>query len=116
MSDRQFKDCDGDTWTEYEPGKVRLTARADGSDMYLGCTDSLADVQGESGPLTEIRPDVDVRALLAGVLNDMADGAREAFMETDDVSEERVYGKVAYIFDRKARELRELRELREESA
>ncbi|MFC3231896.1 hypothetical protein [Streptomyces nitrosporeus] len=54
---RRFKDCDGDTWTEYEPGRVKLTARADGSTMYLGVTDNLADVVDEHGPLTEVRSD-----------------------------------------------------------
>lgn len=57
MSERKFKDCDGDTWTEYEPGMLRLTKRVHGV-LPEDCTVSLEDVRDFHGPLTEIRPDV----------------------------------------------------------
>ncbi|MFJ3084438.1 hypothetical protein ACIPJG_32440 [Streptomyces halstedii] len=59
MSDRQFKDCDGDTWTEFEPGMLRFTERADGTRPPTGCIASIEDVSAEHGPLTETRPDLD---------------------------------------------------------
>ncbi|MFJ6237978.1 hypothetical protein ACIQH0_28310 [Streptomyces griseus] len=55
---RRFKDCDGDTWTESEPGMLRLTKCAGDRNQYTGIEDSIEDVQMEHGPLTEIRPDV----------------------------------------------------------
>ncbi|KDQ65718.1 hypothetical protein [Streptomyces sp. NTK 937] len=59
MSERQFKDCDGDTWTEYEPGMLRLTERANGSPVSNDCECSIEDARVDHGPLTEIRPDLD---------------------------------------------------------
>ncbi|WP_327379406.1 hypothetical protein [Streptomyces sp. NBC_01212] len=94
MSARQFKDCDGDTWTEFEPGMLRLTECAGYRNQYTGIEDSIEDVQAEHGPLTEIRPDVDVRALLADVLEDMAAKSWDARSLYD-------------LFTDKARELRE---------
>ncbi|MER5501336.1 hypothetical protein ABT096_29605 [Streptomyces sp. NPDC002561] len=58
MSARQFVDCDGDTWTEYEPGMLRLTERAYGS-FLIGMESSVETVRDDHGPLTEIRPDTD---------------------------------------------------------
>ncbi|WNI28617.1 hypothetical protein [Streptomyces sp. ITFR-6] len=93
MSDRQFKDCDGDTWMEVEPGWLRLSARANGSAIYPSTQRvSIEDVSAEHGPLTEVLPDV--RALLAGVLEDMA----ETLSRTTDLPG---------VLKRKARELRE---------
>lgn len=57
VKQRQFIDCDGDTWTEYQPGKVRLTATDSGSTRYLGIGCSVEDAQGAHGPLTEVRID-----------------------------------------------------------
>lgn len=92
---RQFKDCDGDTWTEVEPGWLRLTERANGSAIYPSTYRvSIEDVSGDHGPLTEIRPDVDVRALLAGVLEELAEKSWDARSLYD-------------LFQGKARELRE---------
>lgn len=72
MADRRFIDCDGDTWVECEPGVVRLTERANGATLFVGWTSSIEDVRDLHGPLTEILPDVNVRALLASVLEDLA--------------------------------------------
>ncbi|WP_327712421.1 hypothetical protein OG912_32375 [Streptomyces sp. NBC_00464] len=94
MSDRQFKDCDGDTWTEYEPGMLRFTQSARSQTTTLGCTASIEDVNEQHGPLTEIRPDVDVRALLAGVLEELV----EELTRTTDLPG---------VLRRKALELRE---------
>ncbi|MFB7188438.1 hypothetical protein ACFCZT_24715 [Streptomyces sp. NPDC056230] len=58
MAERKFLDCDGDTWTEYEPGWLRLTERANGSTMFVGSVVSIEEARDEHGPLTEIRPDV----------------------------------------------------------
>jgi hypothetical protein len=58
MAERQFIDCDGDTWTEFEPGTVRLTARANGNFLFLGTEDSTEDVRDMHGPLTEVPSDV----------------------------------------------------------
>ncbi|MFG3244632.1 hypothetical protein [Streptomyces sp. NPDC048157] len=58
MPERKFLDCDGDTWTEHEPGMLRLTERADGSAMCVGSKASIEDVRDIHGPLTEVRPDV----------------------------------------------------------
>ncbi|WP_329168354.1 hypothetical protein OG709_30060 [Streptomyces sp. NBC_01267] len=73
MSAREFLDCDGDTWTEFEPGQLRLTKRSNGSTLCLGTADSVESVRDEHGPLTEIRPDVDARALLAGAFEDLSE-------------------------------------------
>ncbi len=72
MSDRQFKDCDGDTWTEVYPGRLRLTTSASGSVMFLGTEDSIEGVKEAHGPLTEIRSDVDVRAQVVADLRTKA--------------------------------------------
>ncbi|WP_069752922.1 hypothetical protein [Streptomyces sp. EN16] len=77
MSDRQFKDRDGDTWTEFEPGMLRLMKCAGDRNQYTGIEDSIEDVQADHGPLTEIRPDVDVRALLAGAFDGLAEELRK---------------------------------------
>ncbi|MDX2978183.1 hypothetical protein ABT309_09120 [Streptomyces microflavus] len=91
---RRFKDCDGDTWSEYEPGMLRLTECAGDRNQYTGIEDSIEDVQADHGPLTEIRPDVDVRALLADVLEELAEKSWDARSLYD-------------LFRDKARELRE---------
>ncbi|MYY03094.1 MULTISPECIES: hypothetical protein [unclassified Streptomyces] len=102
MSNRQFKDCDGDTWTETAPGMLELTKIV--SSAYVApdpSPTSIEDVRDLHGPLTEIRPDVDVRALLAGVLEDMANEAnRRRFVSADCAW-------IANTFTAKARELRE---------
>jgi hypothetical protein len=72
MSDRQFKDCDGDTWTEFEPGRLRLTKRANGSPVSNDCECSIEDARDDHGPLTEVRPDVDVRAQVVADLRTKA--------------------------------------------
>ncbi|MGP3750852.1 hypothetical protein [Streptomyces sp. IBSNAI001] len=104
---RQFRDCDGDIWEPASAGYLKCVAAPDGAPHESGRTETRAWVEENYGPLTEIRPDVDVRLLLAGVLDDMAVEALDAFMGTDVVAEERVYSKMAQIFDRKARALRE---------
>lgn len=76
MSTRQFKDCDGDTWTETSPGELELTVQENGSNSYVGISGSIEDTVASYGPLTEIRPDVDVRALLAEVLEELAEELR----------------------------------------
>lgn len=78
MSERQFKDCDGDTWTEFEPGELKLTAQANGGTTHVGITGSIEDTAASHGPLTEIRPDVDVRALLAGAFDGLAEELRKS--------------------------------------
>ncbi|MFE7398001.1 hypothetical protein [Streptomyces sp. NPDC057557] len=78
MAERKFLDCDGDTWTEYEPGMLRLTERANGNFLFLGTESSVEDTARVHGPLTEIRPDVDIRALLADVLEELAEELRRS--------------------------------------
>ncbi|MEU8706306.1 hypothetical protein [Streptomyces sp. NPDC048565] len=85
----------------------RPAARADGSDRYLGCTDGLADVSADHGPLTEIRPDVDARAPLAGVLEEMADSAHSSYLCTDDDTDSAINYRNYDLFSSKAQELRE---------
>jgi hypothetical protein len=108
MAERKFKDCDGDTWTEVRPGELRITEYANGTSRLPEWTSSISDVQHESGPLTEIRPDVDVRALLADVMDGLAEDALLAYWGATAGPDERVYGKLADIFGAKARELREV--------
>ncbi|EHM24258.1 hypothetical protein SPW_7352 [Streptomyces sp. W007] len=110
MSERQFKDCDGDTWTEWRPGMLRLTERVRGTIAEGHCTASIEDVRDLHGPLTEVRPDVDVRALLADVLEELADGVLEDYWSATDPVSERIYGRLARRI--RGRELK----LREESA
>jgi hypothetical protein len=105
MRERQFKDCDGDTWTEFEPGELRITEFANGTSRLPEWTSSISDVQADHGPLTEIGSDV--RALLADVVDDLAEDARLAYWGATAGPDERVYGKLADIFARQARELRE---------
>lgn len=105
MSYRQFKDCDGDTWTEVEPGTLKLTETT--STFMQDRKASIEDVSADYGPLTEIRPDVNVRALLAGVLEDMAEEARGLYWAAADRTAERVYSNVSDMFDRQVRKLRE---------
>ncbi|MFI0211997.1 hypothetical protein ACH4OV_25415 [Streptomyces diastaticus] len=58
MRTREFIDCDGDTWTEFKPGMLRLTeATGSGAEWYLGTEDSIEDAQASHGPLTEVRTD-----------------------------------------------------------
>ncbi|MFJ4768497.1 hypothetical protein ACIP88_05170 [Streptomyces uncialis] len=104
---RRFKDCDGDTWTEYESGRLWLTEQANGGNGYLGIEGTTEDAAVDHGPLIEIRPDVHVRYLLADVLRDLAEDARQAFWGATDPTEERVYDRLYDLFDAKARELRE---------
>ncbi|WP_326812132.1 hypothetical protein [Streptomyces scopuliridis] len=108
MSDaqRRFKDCDGDTWTEYEPGMLRLTERAHGIVSLIGMEESVEDATRHHGPLTEIRPDVDVRALLADVLDDLATSVGGYESYGDEMTQEIGY-RMREIFADKARELRE---------
>ncbi|WP_143673783.1 hypothetical protein [Streptomyces sp. or20] len=97
---RRFKDCDGDTWTEYVPGELRLTERSNGGSGLLGALGSIEDIQAGHGPLTEIRPVTDVRALLADVLEELAIGAnRRRFVSADCAW-------IANTFSAKAQELR----------
>ncbi|MCM2391749.1 hypothetical protein [Streptomyces albipurpureus] len=103
---RRFKDCDGDTWEEYEPGWLKLVERANGKTMFVGSMVSIEDVASDHGPLTEVRPDVDVRALLADVLVDLAEVARSAYWEAVDPVEERVFDRLSDMFSGKSRELR----------
>ncbi|MFF1417588.1 hypothetical protein [Streptomyces sp. NPDC058280] len=105
MSERQFKDCDGDTWTEYAPGMLRLTECAGDRNQYTGIEASIEDTQADHGPLTEVRPDVDVRAVLAGVLEDMAGSADTLCGDADEMTREIGY-RMKDIFEGKARELR----------
>lgn len=107
MSERQFKDCDGDTWTEFEPGMLRLTECAGDRNQYTGIEDSIEDVQTAHGPLTEIRPDVDVRALLADVLEELANDVLEDYWSAADPTSERIYGKLAHRIRGRALKLRE---------
>lgn len=104
---RQFKDRDGDTWTETEPETLRLTARVNGQRRFLGMEESVEDATRIHGPLTEIRPDVDVRAFLADVLEDMAEDVRQAYWLAADPVSERVYEKLGDVFSSKVQELRE---------
>ncbi|MFJ5103214.1 hypothetical protein [Streptomyces sp. NPDC088554] len=104
MSERKFLDCDGDTWTEYEPGWLRLTDRANGVIRHLGCVASVEDVRDDHGPLTEIRPDV--RALLADVLEEMADSAHRSHLCADDDTDSAINYRIYDLFSTKARELR----------
>ncbi|MFE5093262.1 hypothetical protein ACFRCI_23595 [Streptomyces sp. NPDC056638] len=77
MRERKFLDCDGDTWTEYLPGLLRLTAVGPNTESWhVGVEESIETVRDIHGPLTEIRPDVDVRALLADLLEDLAEELR----------------------------------------
>ncbi|OSC76487.1 hypothetical protein B5180_01650 [Streptomyces sp. BF-3] len=107
MSERQFKDCDGDTWTEFEPGWLRLTDKANGDLWNVGVEMSVEDVQTDHGPLTEIRPDTDVRALLADVLEELANDVLEDYWDATDPTSERVYGKLAHRIRGRALKLRE---------
>ncbi|MFB8071090.1 hypothetical protein [Streptomyces californicus] len=98
---RRFKDCDGDTWTEFKPGMLRLTKCAGDRNAYTGLEGSIEDTEADHGPLTEIRPDVDVRALLADVLEELATEAnRRRFVSADCAW-------IANTFTAKAQELRE---------
>ncbi|MFE3144774.1 hypothetical protein [Streptomyces scopuliridis] len=105
MANRKFKDCDGDTWTEYEPGMLRLTERATGDDRYMGAEMSVEDAQVVHGLLTEIRPDVDIRGLLADVLEDMATSVGGYTSYGDEMTQEIGY-RMREVFADKARELR----------
>ncbi|MGW2515020.1 hypothetical protein ACWC0A_37760 [Streptomyces scopuliridis] len=105
MRDRKFLDCDGDTWTEYAPGMLRLTKRANGESLFLGTESSVEDTTGLHGPLTEIRPDVDVRALLADVLEDLATSVGGYESYGDEMTQEIGY-RMREVFAGKARELR----------
>lgn len=107
MADRQFLDCDGDTWTEFEPGMLRLTERVNGSTLFVGSVVSIEEARDEHGPLTEVRPDVDVCALLADVFEDMAEEVRQAYWLAVDPVSERVYERLGDVLTGKARELRE---------
>ncbi|MEV7425196.1 hypothetical protein [Streptomyces sp. NPDC091212] len=106
MSDtqRRFKDCDGDTWTEVEPGTLRITEYASGCLALPEWTSSIEVVAIGYGPLTEIRPDV--RALLADVLEEMASDFDTLTSYTDEMTQDIGY-RVKDIFESKARELRE---------
>ncbi|MFJ9213040.1 hypothetical protein [Streptomyces sp. NPDC102264] len=103
---RRFKDCDGDIWTEVEPGMLRLTECAGGRNQYIGIEGSIEDTQASHGPLTEIRPDVDVRALLADVLDDLAVSVGGYESYDDEMTQEIGY-RMRQVFEDKARELRE---------
>ncbi|MEV4971999.1 hypothetical protein [Streptomyces scopuliridis] len=105
MSDRKFLDCDGDTWTEYESGMLRLTERVNGNFLFLGAESSVEDTARLHGPLTEIRPDVDVRALLADVLEDLAVSVGGYESYGDEMTQEIGY-RMRQVFEDKARELR----------
>ncbi|MFE6493376.1 hypothetical protein [Streptomyces sp. NPDC057748] len=60
MAARQFLDCDGDTWTEYAPGELRLTAVGPRTKAcYVGVEETIEGARDEYGPLTEVRPDAD---------------------------------------------------------
>ncbi|MYW28347.1 hypothetical protein [Streptomyces sp. SID2119] len=107
MSERRFKDQDGDTWTEFEPGMLRLTERVGGSSLFVGTEDSIDDVKDAHGPLTEIRPDTDVRALLADVLEELANDVLEDYWDATDPTSERIYGKIAHRIRGRALKLRE---------
>ncbi|MFD4234262.1 hypothetical protein [Streptomyces sp. NPDC058542] len=107
MNERQFKDCDGDTWTEFEPGMLRLTSKADGNNWNRGLEMSVEDVKADYGPLTEIHPDVDFRALLADVLEELANDVLEDYWSAADPTSERVYCRIAHQIRRRALKLRE---------
>ncbi|MFF6928321.1 hypothetical protein [Streptomyces californicus] len=103
---RRFRDCDGGTWTEFEPGWLRLTERVGGETMFVGTEDSMEDVRDTHGPLTEIRPDVDVRALLADVLEELGEELR-GITDWKDTAPYLMGERLHTIFVGKARELRE---------
>ncbi|MGW6638504.1 hypothetical protein [Streptomyces cyaneofuscatus] len=107
MSERQFKDCDGDTWTEFEPGMLRLTERADGSPVSNDCECSIEDARDDHGPLTEIRPDIEFRALLADVLEELAKEVLEDYWDATDPTSERIYERFANRIRGQAKKLRE---------
>ncbi|MFJ3588620.1 hypothetical protein ACIQUY_04930 [Streptomyces sp. NPDC090231] len=107
MSNRQFRDCDGDTWSEDTAGYLTCVSLADGTLRESGRTETRSWVEGNYGPLIEIRPNVDVRALLAGVLEEMAEEADDLRYSEDDAAGSAGVA-MARIFRRKALELREL--------
>lgn len=106
MSERQFKDCDGDTWTEFEPGWLRLTKCAGDRSAYTGLEGSIEDTEADHGPLTEIRPATDVRAILADTLEELAEELR-GVTDLKDTTPYLMGERLSMIFAGKARELRE---------
>lgn len=110
MAERQFKDCDGDTWTEVEPGTLQITEYATGTLPLPEWTLSISDVQHAHGPLTEIRTDVDVRALLADVMDGLADEVLKDYWEAPDPVSERIYGRLAHRIRGQVLKLREVSE------
>lgn len=107
MTDRQFKDCDGDVWAEETAGYLTCVADADGAIREHGRTETRSWVEGNYGPLTEIRPDVDVRLLLADVLEELADAVLEDYWDAADPTSERIYGRIAHRIRGRALKLRE---------
>ncbi|MFB6944910.1 hypothetical protein ACFCZY_31270 [Streptomyces sp. NPDC056237] len=109
MAERQFVDCDGDTWAEFEPGVLRCTAVGPNTgSWYEGAESSIEYVRSDHGPLTEIRPDVDVRALLADVLEGLAEDVRKECWSISDPLAEHIYERMSNVLSVKARELREV--------
>ncbi|MFE7624285.1 hypothetical protein [Streptomyces sp. NPDC057509] len=107
MNARQFKDCDGDIWEPSSAGYLRCVVYSNGSPREDGRIETREWVERNYGPLTEIRPDVDVRALLAEVLEDMAEDVRKEYWRAVDPVSERVFERLGDVLDVKARELRE---------
>ena len=106
MRERQFTDCDGDTWTEFEPGTLRITEYATGVLPLPEWTMSISDVQRDYGPLTDVG--TDVRALLADALEEMADEVLKDYWDAPDPVSERIYGRLAHRIRGQALKLREV--------
>lgn len=111
---RRFVDRDGDTWLEFVQGHLRLVTQVtceDGADLGLEAHfEACSRVYGpltEVGPNTEIRPDTDVRALLADVLEELANDVLEDYWSAADPTSERIYERFAHRIRGQALKLRE---------
>lgn len=104
---RRFKDCDGDVWIEVGVSSLQHVGSTVGDPVEGGRIDDRSWIEHQFGPLTEIRPDVDVRALLADVLEELANDVLQDYWGATDPTSERIYGKLAHRIRGRALKLRE---------
>ncbi|MFB7479525.1 hypothetical protein ACFUEM_08755 [Streptomyces anulatus] len=75
---RRFQDRDGDVWIEVGVSSLQHVGSTAGDPVEGGRIDDRSWIEHQFGPLTEIRPDIDVRALLADAFDGLAEELRKS--------------------------------------
>lgn len=105
----RVKDCDGDMWTRSEDGADAWHSPGPGIRTRAELARDYGPLEpcDEEGNLLPPPATNDARALLAGVLEELAEDTRLAYWGATAGPDERVYSKLADIFARQAQELQE---------